>query len=126
MDQNPTAGVKSCKASNPAAGAGNQATDSLHWKVRRPFRFCGDRRCPRRKAEALEDRPDRHRWPGVRNWDVTLFKGFGLRESWRPEFRTERFNAFNALRFGARGVEPVGTIVEQANSPVQVQFALIF
>ena len=40
------------------------------------------------------------RSPGLRNFDISLFKDFKLRESLVLEFRAESFNALNTPQFG--------------------------
>jgi len=37
--------------------------------------------------------------PGIQNFDLSVFKHFAISESWRVEFRTEFFNAFNRANF---------------------------
>lgn len=85
------------------------------------------------------------RGPGIDNFDVSLFKDFGLphikgfggSESPRLEFRTEFFNAFNHTQFaminttfvpvqdtlGSGSSSPFGS-VSAARDPRQIQFAL--
>jgi hypothetical protein len=68
------------------------------------------------------------RSPTVRNWDLSVFKDFVVREGLRLQFRTEAFNALNAVRFGSPDTNVAnanfGVIGTQANSPRQVQFGL--
>ncbi|MFB3827707.1 MAG: TonB-dependent receptor domain-containing protein [Bryobacteraceae bacterium] len=68
------------------------------------------------------------RSPGAHNWDLSLFKEFGLREGWLLQFRAEAFNAFNRVRFGSPNTSVTsnqfGAISTQSNSPRQVQFGL--
>lgn len=68
------------------------------------------------------------RAPGLRNWDISAFKEFQLREYLKLQFRSEFLNAFNTVRFGAPNVSVAsnqfGVISTQANSPRQIQFAL--
>ena len=68
------------------------------------------------------------RAPGSRNWDLSLFKDFALRERLKLQFRSEAFNAFNRVRFGSPNTSVVsnqfGQISSQANSPRQIQFGL--
>ena len=40
------------------------------------------------------------RAPGMRNFDVSVFKNFTLREKLRVQFRSEFFNIFNTPQFG--------------------------
>jgi hypothetical protein len=68
------------------------------------------------------------RAPGIRNWDLSIFKDFALRERLRLQFRAETFNSFNTVRFGSPNTSVTsnqfGQISSQANSPRQVQFGL--
>jgi hypothetical protein len=68
------------------------------------------------------------RSPGIRNWDLSVFKDFTLTERFSVQFRTEAFNAFNTVRFGSPNTSVVsnqfGVISTQANSPRQIQFGL--
>lgn len=68
------------------------------------------------------------RSPGIRNWDLSMFKEFDLTEKLRMQFRTEAFNAFNTVRFGSPNTSVTsnqfGQISTQANSPRQIQFGL--
>ena len=68
------------------------------------------------------------RSPAIRNWDVSVFKDFVIREGWRLQFRTEAFNALNAVRFGSPDTNVAsasfGVVSTQANSPRQIQFGL--
>lgn len=70
------------------------------------------------------------RGDSVRNWDLSLFKEFRIRETITTQFRAEFFNAFNTPRFGNpnTGVtsNAFGVITSQANSPRQIQFGLKF
>jgi hypothetical protein len=64
----------------------------------------------------------------VRNWDISMFKQFQLREKFTMQFRTEFFNAMNTVRFGAPNTSVTsnafGTVTSQANAPRQIQFGL--
>ncbi len=64
----------------------------------------------------------------VRNWDLSLFKEFAVREKMNLQFRTEFFNAFNTVRFGSPNTTVTsgafGAITSQANAPRQIQFGL--
>lgn len=68
------------------------------------------------------------RSPSVRNWDLSVFKDFAVREAWRLQFRAEAFNAFNTVRFGSPNTSVTsnqfGQVTTQSNSPRQLQFAL--
>ncbi len=41
--------------------------------------------------------------PGIANWDLLISKHTQITERWKLEFRTEIFNAFNRVQFGAPG-----------------------
>jgi hypothetical protein len=64
----------------------------------------------------------------VRNYDISLFKEFVLRESLKLQFRTEALNALNTPRFGNPTTSVTsgsfGIVSTQANAPRQVQFGL--
>ena len=64
----------------------------------------------------------------VRNWDLSLFKKFAIKERVRMQFRAEFFNAFNRFHFGTPNTTvnsaAFGVITGQANAPRQVQFGL--
>lgn len=64
----------------------------------------------------------------VRNWDLSLFKEFRIKEKYTAQFRSEFFNAFNQVVFGGptTGVtsNALGVITSQSNSPRQIQFGL--
>ncbi|MBM3785963.1 MAG: hypothetical protein FJW30_16510 [Acidobacteria bacterium] len=68
------------------------------------------------------------RGDSVRNWDLSLFKEFQVREKMNLQFRTEFFNAFNRVRFSGPNTtvtsNAFGTVNGQSNSPRQVQFGL--
>jgi hypothetical protein len=68
------------------------------------------------------------RAPGIRNWDLSIFKDFALRERLKMQFRAEAFNAFNTVRFGSPNTSVTsnqfGQISSQANSPRQLQGGL--
>jgi hypothetical protein len=68
------------------------------------------------------------REPGLRNFDVSLFKNFRLRETVSFQFRAEFFNVTNTPQFGAPGGAfgnpTFGTINSQANDPRDIQLAL--
>jgi hypothetical protein len=68
------------------------------------------------------------RSPGLRNWDVSIFKEWRVLERATLQFRTEAFNAMNTVRFSAPNTtvtsNQFGQISSQANSPRQVQFGL--
>jgi hypothetical protein len=68
------------------------------------------------------------RAPGIRNFDLSVFKNFALTERFSLEFRAESFNAFNTPQFSAPNTtvssSSFGVISSQANAPRQNQFAL--
>jgi len=68
------------------------------------------------------------RGPGIRNWDISMFKEFRIKERATLQFRTEAFNALNRVQFGAPNTSVTsnqfGQISTQANSPRQIQFGL--
>lgn len=65
--------------------------------------------------------------PGYNNWDVAMEKDFQLRETWRLQFRTEFFNAWNHAQF----MNPDSTVgdanfgqVTSARDAREIQFGL--
>jgi hypothetical protein len=68
------------------------------------------------------------RAPGIQNWDLSLFKEFGVTEKIKAQLRGEFLNAFNTVRFSEPNTTVTstsfGVISTQANSPRQIQFAL--
>jgi hypothetical protein len=68
------------------------------------------------------------RGPGLRNFDLSVFKQFTIWERLKAELRAEAFNAFNTPQFSNpdTGVTngTFGVISSQANSPRQIQIAL--
>lgn len=68
------------------------------------------------------------RSPGARNWDLSLFKEFQIRENLKSQFRGEFLNAFNTVRFSGPNTSVTsnqfGVISGQANAPRQIQFGL--
>jgi hypothetical protein len=75
-------------------------------------------------------RTDPHiRWPGLSNWDFSMFKEFQVTERYRIQFRSEFFNFTNTPHFGA----PNGNFSDKNNfgringtigTPRDIQFAL--
>lgn len=65
--------------------------------------------------------------PGLNDWDLALEKNFQFRESWRLQFRTEFFNAWNHAQFENRdstvGDANLGQVT-QAWDPREIQFGL--
>jgi hypothetical protein len=69
--------------------------------------------------------------PGIQNVDLSLFKRFLITESWRVEFRTEFFNAFNRANFNnpsasiaASSLGSFGKSFSTVTDPREIQFAL--
>ncbi len=65
---------------------------------------------------------------GVRNFDLSLFKNFGVRTGVTLQFRVEALNAFNRVQFSGPNTSVTsssfGVISGQANAPRQLQFGL--
>ena len=65
---------------------------------------------------------------GVRNFDLSLFKAFQLRQTTTLQFRIEALNAFNRVQFSAPNTSVTsasfGVITGQFNAPRQLQFGL--
>ena len=65
---------------------------------------------------------------GVRNFDLSLFKNFDVRQKITAQFRIEALNAFNHVQFSAPNTSVTsssfGVISGQANAPRQLQFGL--
>jgi hypothetical protein len=68
------------------------------------------------------------RAPGVRNFDLSLFKNFDVTTGIKAQFRVEALNAFNRVQFSGPNTSvtssSVGVISGQANAPRQLQFGL--
>jgi Carboxypeptidase regulatory-like domain/TonB dependent receptor-like, beta-barrel len=69
--------------------------------------------------------------PGIQNVDLSLFKRFPVTESWRVEFRSEFFNAFNHANFNnpsasvaASSLGSFGKSFSTVTDPREIQFAL--
>lgn len=69
--------------------------------------------------------------PGIQNFDLSVFKSFAISESWRMEFRTEFFNAFNRANFNNPGaniapasIGAFGKSTSTVVDPREIQFAL--
>jgi outer membrane receptor protein involved in Fe transport len=65
--------------------------------------------------------------PGLKDWDIALFKGFQLREQLRLQFRCETFNTFNNVNFGFPDltlIDPTFGKVTSAGNARQIQFGL--
>jgi hypothetical protein len=67
---------------------------------------------------------------GTANWDLSVFKEFGITEKLKTQFRAEFFNAFNTPQFGNPNLSVTsssfGRVTSQSNSPRQIQFGLKF
>jgi hypothetical protein len=59
---------------------------------------------------------------------LSVFKDFVVKEGLKLQFRTEAFNALNAVRFGSPETNVANTnfglVSTQSNSPRQIQFGL--
>jgi hypothetical protein len=70
------------------------------------------------------------RGPGQANWDLSVFKNFVIKETFKAQFRCEALNAFNTpLFYGPNvsfGSSSFGKITTQANFSRQLQMALRF
>jgi hypothetical protein len=68
------------------------------------------------------------RGPGVVNFDVSVFKGFQVREKIRTEFRAEFFNALNNAHFAnpntQRANANYGRITSTILTPREIQLGL--
>ncbi len=68
------------------------------------------------------------RGPGVKNFDISVFKNVPVNERVRVQLRAEAFNAFNRAKFGNPGTNintaTFGRIASQQNSPRGIQMAL--
>jgi hypothetical protein len=68
------------------------------------------------------------RGPGVKNFDISLFKNIPVTERMRLQFRAEAFNAFNRVQFAFPNTtvtsNQFGRITAQQNSPRDIQLAL--
>jgi hypothetical protein len=64
----------------------------------------------------------------VKNFDLSLFKNFAVRQGVTAQFRVEALNAFNRVQFSGPNTSVTsasfGVISGQANAPRQMQFAL--
>lgn len=68
--------------------------------------------------------------PGMRNYDLSIFKSFKIREGFNGQFRAEALNALNTPLFANPntqfGTASFGKITYQANLPRQVQLGVRF
>jgi hypothetical protein len=94
-------------------------SEPVAWVIQKPF--------------TLITTPDPE-WSSVRarvpaEYNLSLFKSFRIHESFRAEFRTEAFNAFNSPRFGnptnSATSSQFGIVtLAQANAPRSIQLSL--
>ena len=70
------------------------------------------------------------RGPGIKNWDVSIFKNFSFKERFKAQFRAEALNAFNTPYFYSPNTNissgQFGQINGQANFSRQLQLAIRF
>ena len=68
--------------------------------------------------------------PGQKNWDMSLFKTYAIKERFRAQFRFEALNAFNSPLFTSPNTNfssgSFGKISSQPNFARQLQLALRF
>ena len=68
------------------------------------------------------------RQDGEKNFDLSLFKNYYIKEGKSIQFRAEFFNAFNRVRFSGPGSQVdsgnFGVVGGQGNGPRQIQLAL--
>ena len=68
------------------------------------------------------------RGPGQKNWDISIFKNFDIKEGMRAQFRAEALNAFNTPYFYSPNTNfssgSFGQITGQANFSRQLQLAI--
>jgi len=71
-----------------------------------------------------------YRGPGMKNWDISLFKNFAITERLNAEFRAEALNAFNSPQFPnpntRYGSASFGTITNQVNFSRLLQLGVRF
>ncbi len=108
---------KSAKLTGPVHERLNRYFDTTVFSQPVPFTFGN---APSRLPDVRVD--------GIRNFDLSLFKDFAIRERMKLQFRSEFLNAFNTPRFGGPSTSVTssafGTISSQANAPRQIQFGL--
>jgi hypothetical protein len=108
---------KSAKLSGPVDARLSKYFDTTVFSQPSPFTF----------GNVAERLPD-IRTDGVRNFDLSMFKHFSVKEKLRVQFRAEFLNAFNTPRFGGPNASVTsssfGVISSQANAPRQTQFGL--
>jgi trimeric autotransporter adhesin len=68
------------------------------------------------------------RGPGEKNWDLSIFKNFNIKERLKAQFRAEALNAFNSPYFYSPNTDfssgTFGQITGQANFARQLQLAI--
>jgi trimeric autotransporter adhesin len=68
--------------------------------------------------------------PGIKNWDLSVFKSVTFKERFKAQFRAEALNAFNSPQFYAPVTDVsrgnFGQITGQANFARQLQMAIRF
>jgi hypothetical protein len=68
--------------------------------------------------------------PGQKNWDLSIFKSYAIKERFRAQFRCEALNAFNSPLFASPNTNfssgSFGKITSQSNFARQLQLALRF
>ncbi len=108
---------RSAKLSGPVHKRLNRYFDTTVFGQPVPFTFGN---APARLPDIRVD--------GIRNFDLSLFKDFVLRERLKLQFRSEFLSAFNTPRFGGPNTSVTsasfGVISSQANAPRQIQFGL--
>jgi hypothetical protein len=108
---------KSAKLSGAVDQRLNRYFDTSVFSQPAPFTF----------GNVAERLPD-IRTDSARNFDMSMFKVFQVRERLRVQVRAEFLNAFNTPRFGGPNTSVTssafGVISSQANSPRQTQFGL--
>ena len=71
-----------------------------------------------------------YRGPGMKNWDISLFKDFSVTEKFKAQFRAEALNAFNSPQFSNPntkfGSSAFGVISNQANFSRLIQMGVRF
>ena len=68
-----------------------------------------------------------YRGPGQKNWDISMFKSFPIKERLSLQFRAEFFNAFNQVRFNPPNLDsssPFFGQIQGAQPPRILQFSL--
>jgi hypothetical protein len=108
---------KSAKLTGPVDQRLNRYFDTTVFSQPAPFTFGN---APARVSDVRVD--------GIRNFDLSLFKDFVLKERLKLQFRSEFLNSFNTPRFGGPNTtvtsSSFGVISSQANAPRQIQFGL--